>query len=215
MQTWDTDFGLSKILPSNSLSISLPYEQVMRIVDCDWPLIIMGALSGYIPERSIFDYALAIFPEDSSAEVEELAMMHYESTPDLWRRDQILAFMVKNINEKEWAFSFEKLLYVVVFIFSENPHRFDCNDGTMDPSGALETVWADFDHVGTATILETVGLPRYTESTANELDRIVSEKCAIYLEEQRRWIEEFDSENPEDIAELQCVINAWNTSGKE
>ncbi len=215
MQTWDTNFGLSKILPCNTLSISLSYEQITSIVDCDWPLIIMGALSGYIVERSIFDHALATLSEDSPAEAEELALMHYESTPDLWRRDQILAHMIKGISENEWAFSFEKLLYVVVSVLSECIHCFDCADGTLDPPGALEVLWADFDYVSTATILETVGLPRYTESTANELDRIVREKCAIYLEEQRRWIEEFDSEDPEDIAELQCAVHAWNTSGKE
>lgn len=202
-------FGLARMLPANTLSMSFASDQLYGLIDRSLPVVIMGALSGYLPERAIFDFALSLLSEDSSPEEEGLALMSYDADPDPWMRDRLLSELVEKVSIDEWALAFMKLLYAAVLRFSEDIHRFDRADGTMDPPGALETLRADFHYVSVADGLDCLGLPPYDMRSANDVDRLVADMCGEFLGKTAAWLKGFSFADAADVEVLHEVMRAW------
>ncbi|MBE5928282.1 MAG: DUF2247 family protein [Lachnospiraceae bacterium] len=126
-------------LPTNSLSIQIPFSYATELVNINWNDILFAVSNGYFDKNSAIEYAVSLLGNETvEEEVTELAISKaFEVTKEEILEKYVAKLACKEIeNEKKEAK--DKIMYILLSLLFENKEKFE------DPLRAVEIVYADF-----------------------------------------------------------------------
>ncbi len=196
-------YGLQAMAPYDSLCANITLDELSNQVQLNWALVILAVSGGYLPERSLLDYALDVLDEDSDEVVNQLALLHFESRPSLVLRDSLISALIESISLIEWEYGFEQLFYVAVNWLNHRWEEFD------DPALSLYEIDDDFYCLERGDVFNYHNFWPEGAKTRQDLSECMHKRCMHFLETEKERLRDLCLDDSDDLKSLDDIYNCW------
>lgn len=174
----------------NSLNIILSYNYISNLINLNWYDVLFAIEHGFLSYKAAIDHAIKVIDENSSKDVEELTLLHFEKNTFPYSIHSYIDKLASQVSNKYKLQTKEKLLYVILNWLFEN------NDNYNDLQNEIDIVYADFNYPESMSNLcsFTKHIPKRYNSIKSPIERLYIE-WNIFLKREKDILNCLQSEN--------------------